>query len=1096
MSKKSKKFLTCLLVFSMVVTQVLFSSVAFASTRYSGEDRYQTALDIVKNGWSKSDTAIIARGDDEGLADALSAAPLAYAKGQAPILLTEPAKLYDGVLDELKALDVKTVYIVGGPGAVSTSVENELKVQFGTGNVKRLYGDDRVATSVAIAKELPSFTEAVLANAYSYADALSVSSIAAHRGAPILLTDKDTVTDDVLSLLNGKTVYAIGGYGVISDKVVEQTNAERIDGIDRFETNASVLEKFTPDYSKVYLANGADENAADSLAGSALAAKTNSPIVLVEEGSVKKAESVLKAGLKEDSEVYILGGEGVLAKSAADAVEALRPVTPAELKVESVTALNLRQIAVKFNKTVDKDTATDVDNYKLDTEGKADLDGANFELLDDDRTVLVTLAADKIAEQQETVKLTVEDVEDTDGNVLEKTDIDNIEFIDTKLPIALDAQVIGKNTIKVTFDEPVTADKDSFEINGGELHIKSVTTANNDTEANIVLYSDLEDGEMDVKVLAKAEDFAGFTVISKSFTVNVVEDAKAPKVIGYKDASPEGVTLVFNEEIALEDGDVDNFYHTNKNNTIDDAITSKDIDGRELKLDFSDNNLPKGTAYVYIEEGSLKDLWDNENDDISVKVEVEVDTTKPEVKDIEVKSEDQIEVKFSENVTDVEKSDFTVTDSDREKVSIKSVSASDDTVTINFRDELSGDYSIAIEGIEDEAGNEIAKTEETFTVDDLTDPDFDEFTATLYNAGKEDQKLKVDFNEEMSTDGKYSIDDIDKYTVGSYVLSELDSDVSLKVVDNGKGIEITIPSKADDSDNGIDLKADTGSTKSLKIARVADAAGNYTAALSGSVKINASGTVDITKFEATDVDTVEVTFDDELKDFDAEDLIVYVDDNGTDGYQSQGTADSTIDVAKVNTELDDDGNTVATLTLASDLGYDAKVDSRNVRIATISKPESKNDYNEHLAAITKADGKYTAQDSIVPEIAEDDDDVQQIFAYDTNNNGKVDTVVVEYTEAIDSTTVSKHTFSADDITVDNTFASNKGTAAEAAVESGSSSVDGKYIVVKLDETDSDLPTDAEFEPDVAQSLTIYDLAQNVLEGSTELLPSINTAAED
>lgn len=1096
MNKKSKKFLTWFLVICMVTTQVLFTSVAFASTRYSGDDRYKTALDIVKNGWSKSDAAVIARGDDEGLADALSAAPLAYAKGQAPILLTEPGTLYAGVMDELKALEVKTVYIVGGPGAVSTDIENALKAQFGADNVKRIFGADRIGTSVAVAKELPSFTEVALVNAYAYADALSASSIAAYKGMPILLTDKDTLTDDVKALLSGKTVYAIGGYGVISDGVVAQTGAVRLAGADRYETNAAVLEKFALDYSKVYLAQGADANAADALAGSALAAKTNSPIVLVEGSSVAKANNVLTANLKEDTEVYLLGGTGVLSKAAADAVEALRSGTqvPTELEVESVEALNLRQFTVKFNKALDEDTATDPDNYELDTEGTADLDGANFELLEDGKTVLVTFAADKIAEQQEEIELTIEDVEDTNGNVMEKAVIEGIEFIDTKLPVALSAEVIGKNTIKVTFDEPVTANKDSFEINGGELHIKSVAMANNDTEANIVLYSDLEDGDLDVKVLAKAEDFAGFTVVSKTFTVEVVEDAEAPKVVGYKSAKPSQVTLVFNEEIVLEDGKAANFYHTNKRNAVDNDITSADIDGKELTLDFSNNNLPKGTAYVYITEGSVKDLWDNENDDIIVKVEVEVDTTKPEVKKIEVKTEQQIEITFTEDVADVEKSDFTVTDADGEKVSIKSVSAADDTVTVNFRDKLSGDYTIVIEGIEDEAGNEIAKTTETFTVDDLTDPEFDNFTATLYNAGREDQMLRVNFGEEMATSGKYSINDIEKYTVGSYVLSQLKSDVSIKVVNNGKAVEITIPSKADDSKYGVNLTADEGDTKSLKVARVADAAGNYTAALSGSVKINASGYVDIEKVEATDTDTITVTFADELKNFDAEDLIVYVDDNGTPGYQTEGTADATIEIAKAKVGLNDDGNTVVTLTLASEIGYDAKVGTYNVRIATVSSPKSKNAYNETLLTITGAAEKYTVEDSIIPEIAEDADDVKQVYAYDTNGNGKVDTVVVEYTEAIDYTTVSKHTFSADDITVLNTFVSNAETSAAAAAETASAHVNGKYIVIKLDEADSDLPVDGEFEPDVVQALTIYDVAQNVLEGSTEVLSSINPAA--
>lgn len=314
----------------MLFTQLLFTNVAFAATnRYSGADRYATALDIVKNGWTQSDAAIIARGDDEGLADALAAAPLAYAKGKAPIFLTETNRLHDGIMDELNTLGVKTVYIVGGPGAVSTSVEKALKAQFGNDNVKRIYGADRVATSVAVAKELPAYKEAALVNGYAYADALSISSIAAASGTPILLTsDKDTLSADVSALISDKTVYAVGGAGVLSDTLVKKAGAKRLSGLDRYKTNAAVLDSFNVDYSNVYLANGADTSAADALAGSALAARTNSPIVLVdyEAGTVvANAANVLKAGLKTDSQIIILGGTGVLPDSAATAVEALKP---------------------------------------------------------------------------------------------------------------------------------------------------------------------------------------------------------------------------------------------------------------------------------------------------------------------------------------------------------------------------------------------------------------------------------------------------------------------------------------------------------------------------------------------------------------------------------------------------------------------------------------------------------------------------------------------------------------------------------------------------------------------------------------------------
>ena len=127
MNKKSKKLLTLCLTLAMVLTMTVFSSAAFAAKRYDGADRYNTAIEIVKAGWEKADTAVITTGGNS--ADALCAAPLAKSY-DAPLLLTQKgaadAKGNVAVIKELKDLEVKNVIIVGGTNAVSKSVEDEI----------------------------------------------------------------------------------------------------------------------------------------------------------------------------------------------------------------------------------------------------------------------------------------------------------------------------------------------------------------------------------------------------------------------------------------------------------------------------------------------------------------------------------------------------------------------------------------------------------------------------------------------------------------------------------------------------------------------------------------------------------------------------------------------------------------------------------------------------------------------------------------------------------------------------------------------------------------------------------------------------------
>lgn len=293
---------------------MVFTSSVFAAptNRLSGNDRYQTAVAIAKSGWTTSDVAVLATG--ENYADALCAASLAK-KNDAPILLTPSAKLDGNVKKALTDLKVKKVIIVGGVKAVSQDIENEIK-SMPNMQIQRIYGNSRFDTSVEIAKELGTFTEAALANAYGFADALSISSVAAIKGMPILLTEKDTVPTAVKNFISGKKVYAIGGTAVISDAAANSVNAERVQGSTRYATNAAVRSKFAVAYDVIYFATG--EKFPDALAGAAIAAKQNGTLVLV-----NPAGEYTGVTVKGSTIAYAIGGtsevpDSVLTKVVAD----------------------------------------------------------------------------------------------------------------------------------------------------------------------------------------------------------------------------------------------------------------------------------------------------------------------------------------------------------------------------------------------------------------------------------------------------------------------------------------------------------------------------------------------------------------------------------------------------------------------------------------------------------------------------------------------------------------------------------------------------------------------------------------------------------
>ncbi len=146
--------------------------------RLQGKTRYETNLAILKEAKVSSKEILVCTG--KTFADSLSGS----ATGK-PILLvnktlTEEQKTW------LSSLSGKKFYILGGTGAVSASLENELKTY---GTVERIGGSNRYETSVMIAEKFfTSPSSVVLASSSVFADGLCGGPLALKKGAPLILT--------------------------------------------------------------------------------------------------------------------------------------------------------------------------------------------------------------------------------------------------------------------------------------------------------------------------------------------------------------------------------------------------------------------------------------------------------------------------------------------------------------------------------------------------------------------------------------------------------------------------------------------------------------------------------------------------------------------------------------------------------------------------------------------------------------------------------------------------------------------------------------------------------------------------------------------
>jgi len=296
-------------------------SSAILSDRIAGADRYKTAVAISQQGWGSSDYAVLVRGDD--FADALCAGPLAQKYG-GPILLTAPNQLNVDTLNELKRLGVKHLFIAGGLGAVSQNIENTLQ-DSGIFTIERIFGNDRYETSVKFAQKIGSTGKVVLATGTDFPDALSISSIAAKLGMPILLTAKNSLPAIVRSYFQTNTVtqtYVVGGTGAISETVANSvTFPSRLAGNDRYTTNVTIMQNFASElnFETIYVAIGT--NFADALTGAVLAAKSSSPLVLTDVNMGSGTANFLQTKLKLKSNFVGLGGSSIVPSNALTSSE-------------------------------------------------------------------------------------------------------------------------------------------------------------------------------------------------------------------------------------------------------------------------------------------------------------------------------------------------------------------------------------------------------------------------------------------------------------------------------------------------------------------------------------------------------------------------------------------------------------------------------------------------------------------------------------------------------------------------------------------------------------------------------------------------------
>ena len=274
------------------------SAAGFQFVRHAGADRYGTAATIARAAFASADNVVLASGAPRSFPDALTGNYLAGI-GQGPVLLTTPGALPQVTREALRALQAKRVFVIGGPAAVSSAVEADLR---GSGyTVERLGGGDRYATAELVVKRVASVPTnlgtiagertAILGSGQDFPDILAGGPLSWSQRFPLTITRPDALpsdTRDVLVDLQIRHVVIVGGARAVSAAVETEVRGlgvatvTRLAGADRAETAVRIAEfaYSSLGYDAAHVDLARSDGFADALAAGPHAGRERSPILL------------------------------------------------------------------------------------------------------------------------------------------------------------------------------------------------------------------------------------------------------------------------------------------------------------------------------------------------------------------------------------------------------------------------------------------------------------------------------------------------------------------------------------------------------------------------------------------------------------------------------------------------------------------------------------------------------------------------------------------------------------------------------------------------------------------------------------------------
>lgn len=191
--------------------------------------------------------------------------------------------------------------------------------------LQRVSGADRIVTAslVATLTFAPDVPYAFVATDRDYPDALTGGAAAAAHDSPVLLTDREQLSEATraaLTYLRPREIVVLGGPAAVSERVREQLRAftqgpvSRVSGPERVATANAVSARFFQTAQVAYVATA--RNFPDALAAGPLAARDQAPVWIVDGDPAQ--ETLREMERLRIHELVVIGGTSAVPEQTRD----------------------------------------------------------------------------------------------------------------------------------------------------------------------------------------------------------------------------------------------------------------------------------------------------------------------------------------------------------------------------------------------------------------------------------------------------------------------------------------------------------------------------------------------------------------------------------------------------------------------------------------------------------------------------------------------------------------------------------------------------------------------------------------------------------